>query len=121
MTKKIISGNTIDETDPLDVTGSVEQQTYSTVACGELAGALVATQLPNVACKLVRFKARADNVGNVYLGAAGVTVPDGATDTTTGIELAAGDDSGWLPTDNLNRFYRICDNAGDDLTYLALV
>lgn len=105
-------------TSRLNVTSRSEQ--YTTVASGELAGAISATQMPSVACKLVRFKAHADNVGKVYLGAAGVTVANGITDTTTGLQLAAGDDTGWLPVDNLDRFWRICDNASDDLTYLVL-
>ncbi len=93
---------------------------YSTVKSGELAGSATAAQMPDVGCRLVMFKAAASNAGNVYIGGSGVTVPDGSTDTTTGWELAAGEESGWLPVDNLNRFYRICDNAGDDLVYLAL-
>jgi hypothetical protein len=48
-----------------------------------------------------------------------VTVPNGTTDATTGFELDAGDDTGFLYASNLNEFYRISDNAGDDLTYLA--
>lgn len=99
---------------------TVEQLAYSTVATGELQGSATALQLPDIACKLVKIKARNDNTGNVYLGGAGVTKPDGTTDTTTGIELDAGEETGWLPIDNLNRLYRICDNAGDDLTYLVL-
>lgn len=87
---------------------------------GELAGATEATQCPNVACTIgVRLKAAYDNAGRVYIGVSGVTKKDGTTDTTTGLELNAGDDSGWLPVSNLNQLYRICDNAGDDLTYIA--
>jgi hypothetical protein len=93
---------------------------YTSVASGELAGVLSATQLPNVACKLARLKAAAGNLGNVYLGGSGVTKPDGSTDATTGLELAAGEETGWIPLDNLNRLYRICDNTGDDLFYLVL-
>ena len=96
------------------------QEMYASVASGELAGSAVAVQMPNVVCKLVKFKARSDNVGSVYIGGAAVTKPDGVTDTTTGLQLSAGEETGWLPIDNLNRLYRICDNAGDDLTYLAL-
>ncbi len=90
------------------------------IATGELAGSAVAARMPDVACRLARFKARSDNAGKVYVGIAGVTAPDGATDTTTGFELGAGEDTGWLPCENLNRFYRVCDNAGDDLTYMAV-
>ena len=93
---------------------------FSVVRCGELAGATSATQLPSVPCRLAKLKAAAANAGKVYLGGAGVTKVDGTTDTTTGLQLAAGEETGWIPIDNLNRFYRICDNAGDALTYLAL-
>ena len=93
---------------------------YSEVLCGELQGSATALQMPNVACELVCFKALADNAGNVYIGKAAVTKADGTTDTTTGLQLDAGDYSPWFPVKNLNVFYRICDNAGDDLTYIAL-
>ena len=86
---------------------------------GELAGSVTAVQMPNVPCSRARFKARDDNSGNVYIGAAGVTAPDGTTDTTTGFPLDAGDDSGWIYCSNLNELFRICDNAGDDLIYWA--
>ena len=94
---------------------------YQNVIVGELAGSATAVQMPDRACSMVRFKAHADNAGKVYIGASGVTVANGSTDTTTGLQLSAGDDTGWIPVDNLSRFYRICDNAGDDLTYLALI
>jgi hypothetical protein len=100
--------------------GNVAPTQLTTIACGELAGSATAVQMPSVACRLVKFKAVIGNAGNVYIGGAGVTKPNGTTDTTTGLELDAGEETGWMPTDNLNRFYRICDNAGDDLTYLAL-
>jgi hypothetical protein len=89
------------------------------IACGELAGSAVAAQMPARGATLVKFKAQASNAGNVYVGLAGVTKPNGATDTTTGLELGPGEDSGWLPCQNLDEFYRISDNAGDDLTYLV--
>jgi hypothetical protein len=92
----------------------------SGVATGELAGSVTALQLPNVVCKMARLKARESNAGQVYVGIAGVTKPDGTTDTTTGFELNPRDDTGWMPIDNLNRLYRICDNPGDDLLYIVL-
>lgn len=94
--------------------------TYDAVKTGELAGSTTAVQMPDVACALVNFKAAGDNAGNVYIGTSGVTAADGTTDTTTGFQLAAGEETGFLPVRNLNKFYRITDNAGDDLTYLAL-
>lgn len=93
---------------------------YTTVATGELAGSATAVQMPDVDCRLVMFKAVFSNVGNVYIGTSTATLPDGTTDITTGYELIPGESTPWIPVDNLNRFYRICDNAGDDLTYVAL-
>lgn len=96
-------------------------RTFPKIVSGELAGSTSAAQLPDISCQYVNLKAAGDNAGNVYIGAAGVTAPDGTTDTTTGLELAPGDETGWLPVPNLSVLYRICDNAGDDLTYIALV
>jgi hypothetical protein len=89
-------------------------------ACGELQGSATALQLPDIVGGLVWFKAHADNAGNVYLGFSGVTVADGTTDVTTGLQLDAGDMIGPMTLSNLNKMYRICDNAGDDLTYIVL-
>lgn len=99
---------------------SVTTQTYTGVASGELAGSATAVQMPDIACKLVKFKARYVNTGKVYIGGAGVTVPNGTTDTTSGLSLNPGEETGWIPIDNLSRLYRICDSANDHLTYLAL-
>lgn len=90
------------------------------VKVGELQGSATALQLPNVPCSMVMFTALGSNAGNVYIGIAGVTVPNGTTDVTSGLELTPGTMSPWIPVDNLNRLYRICDNAGDDVTYLAV-
>lgn len=97
------------------------QDRWSNIATGELAGSATAIQMPNVPCYMVKFKAEAANAGKVYIGGSGVTAIDGTTDTTTGLQLSAGDETGWIPVTNLNVFYRISNNAGDDLTYLALV
>ena len=93
---------------------------YSVIRCGELAGSTTALQMPDAPCKLVMFKASYDNAGRVYIGGSGVTKADGTTDTTTGLQLSAGESSPWLPCLNVNQWYRICDNAGDDLTYIAM-
>lgn len=94
---------------------------YTSVATGEIAGGTAAAVCGTAACKLIRFKAHGDNVGNVYLGAGtAVTKADGTADATTGLQLRAGDDTGWIPCDNLSRFYRISDNDGDDLTYMIV-
>ncbi len=88
---------------------------------GELQGSATALQMPDIRAALINFKARSDNAGNIYIGGASVTKPDGTTDVTTGIELAAGQETGLIPCTNLNNFHRICDNSGDDLTYIGVV
>lgn len=93
---------------------------FTKVNSGELAGSATAVRNPSVKCTLVKFKAASDNAGNVYIGNGDVTVANGVTDTTTGWPLAAGEESPWLQLDNVNRTFRICDNAGDDCFYVAL-
>lgn len=93
---------------------------YTSNPSGEVQGVTSATQLPSVAGKLAVLKARLSNTGNVYIGAAGVTIPNNTTDTTSGLELTPGD-SVILPIANLNQLYRICDNTTDGLTYMVLL
>ena len=90
------------------------------LASGERQGSASAVQLPNIKGSMVYIKAVGSNAGNVYVGRSGVTVVNGTTDTTSGIELDAGEMLGPLPITNLNELYIICDNAGDDITYLVL-
>ena len=97
-----------------------EHKQYDSVASGELAGSATALQLPDIPCRAAFFTAIAGNAGKVYLGGPGVTLPDGTTDTTSGIELQAGDMTPFIPISNLNKLYRICENAGDDLTYFLV-
>lgn len=81
----------------------------------EIQGATSATPLPTVTAKFVMFKTMDDNAGKVYIGATGVTIPNGTTDATSGWPLVAGEQYGPIPCTNLNNFSIICDNAGDDL------
>jgi hypothetical protein len=99
----------------------IENLLYDDLISGELAGSVTAVKCPDRKCNAVQFHAVASNTGNVYIGGAGVTIPDGVTDTTTGIELAPGTPMQFIPCSNLDMFYYICDNATDDLVYLALI
>lgn len=95
-------------------------EVYNRVTSGVVAGSATAVQLPDIPCRMVVLVAETDNSGNVYVGGGGVTIPGGTGNATGGIPLAAGDQLGPLPLSNLNLLYIICDNAGDDLTYLAI-
>lgn len=93
---------------------------YASPASGELAGSASAVQMPNIKCQMVKFKALAGNTSNIYIGISGVTVASTNTNTTAGLQMAPGDDSGWILVNNLNVLYYICSNANDVLTYLVL-
>lgn len=86
---------------------------------GEVAGGLEEAALPDLPAKMVNIKALPGNTGIVYVGPAGVTVPDGSDSPTSGWPLAPGDETGFLPAFNLSQLSRICENAGDSLVYLA--
>ena len=94
---------------------------YNKVVSGEIQGSASAAQCPDISCRAVTFKALSDNVGNVYIGGPGVTIPDGTSDSTSGVEMAPGDWLQFNPTDNISIYYYICDNAGDDMCYLAML
>ena len=68
----------------------------------------------------VIIKAVDSNVGNVYLGGSGVTKVNGTGDATSGLELDAAEEVRLDSIANLNLLFLICDNAGDDLTYLVV-
>jgi hypothetical protein len=88
---------------------------------GEFLAGVGALQLPSVPGRLVRIKAALANTGRVALGfTSGVTVDDGATDTTTGFVLNAGDDTGWIPVANLSKFFTLGSAAAQRLTYIVL-
>lgn len=94
---------------------------YTVVATGEVAGSTTALQCPAVTSKMVRFKAHDDNVGNVNLGAStSMTIKDGTTDTTSGLILTPGQDTGWIPAASVSLFWHRETNATDDFTYMAL-
>lgn len=94
---------------------------FTQVKSGEIQGGTTAAQMPDVPCSKVMFRALASNSGNVYIGGASVTKPDGVTDTTSGYELDAGQETEWLEIPNLNLLHMITDNNGDDVVYIALV
>src|SRR3990167_3376225 len=72
---------------------------FATVATGEVAGSANSTTptvCPTVAGPLiVKLKASYDNAGRVYIGGSAVTIANGATDTTTGLQLSAGEETPW--------------------------
>lgn len=100
------------------------QQAYDgryTITTGEFAPGVTAAQFPSIAGRLVRLKARGVNAGSVAIGDDNaVTLPNGVTDTTSGLELIAGDDTGWIPLDNLNKLWGIGTGATDSVTYMVL-
>lgn len=101
--------------------GTVTPKPYGNFQTGEISGSATAKNLPDIVCEMVQFTAVESNAGNVYLGGtSGVTKVDTTQDATTGQELAPKAQTPWIPCKSVNQFWIICDNAGDDLTYLAV-
>jgi len=98
----------------------VQNIVYGNVYTGERAGSVTAVQLPDRTCRMVMFIAAKSNAGNVYIGGSGVTKAAGTTTATAGYELQAGGQTPWIPIRNVNLIYMICDNAGDDLLWMAI-
>lgn len=94
--------------------------TYTIPKQGEIAGSTTAVQLPDRKCKGVIFSVRAGAVAKFYIGGEGVTVPDNATDQTSGLEIAAGQSTPLLPCTNLNLWWVIASANSDSLSYLLL-
>ena len=93
----------------------------TTLISGERGGSTSAVQLPNVPGRMVKLKARFNNPGRVYIGGANtLTKADGNTDTTSGMELSAREETGWLPLDNLNRIWVVMDSVSDAIQYLVI-
>jgi hypothetical protein len=92
------------------------------IRTGMEAGSATAAQFQDRPCSFVNFKAKADNSGNVYIGVnSAVAVAGAATSDVVGWELDAGQETGLLPCTNTSNFYKICDNAGDDILFLMII
>ena len=94
---------------------------YKSVKSGVVQGGTTKAQMPDVPCSRINIKALVDNSGNVYIGGSNVTVPGASTNETGGFTLDAGQETGWLDIDNLNKLWMITDNNGDDVSYLVLI
>lgn len=95
----------------------------NTIKHGEVAVTNSAAALPSRDGAWVKLKALMSNVGKIYVGGSGVTVPDDSTDTTTGWELSPGEETDWLPCNeySMDKIYAIAVEAsGDSLVYLLL-
>lgn len=95
---------------------------YTFTRHGEQAGSATAAAFPAVAAKWVKFKGAIDNAGNAFIGLAGVTKMAGTTTTTGGWPLDSGQETDWLPVPGglLSAYYFICDNAGDDISFICI-
>ena len=92
---------------------------------GEVAGSATAAQLPAALqrkCKRVIIQPRSDNGAElVFVGfTSGVTVADGTSDATTGIELSATDDPLVLDIQDSSQIWYICSAATADFTICIL-
>jgi hypothetical protein len=95
--------------------------TIQSFKTGGLAGSTTSVKPASTPCSMVNFMAPASNTGKVYIGPdTSVIKEDGTTNYTTGWELAAGQQTGWLPAGDVSMFSYICTNATDDLIFWAV-
>lgn len=71
----------------------------------KVTGSATARQFPDVEARLVRFKVPSTNVGSIFIGNSAATV---------WYELDAGDDTGWISTANLNRYWQLSSSGTMD-------
>jgi hypothetical protein len=72
-------------------------------------GTFGSERFPDQAARLANLKARSDNAGSIFIGSASGTV-------TLPFELNAGESTGWMEIDNLNRLWR---NRSSGTDYVA--
>jgi len=82
---------------------------------GLVTGTYAISQLPDIPCSMVRFKARSSNAGSIFIGSQYTT----GSVFSMPYELDAGDDTGWFETDNLNRYYQGGSSGTSYLAYWA--
>jgi hypothetical protein len=79
---------------------------------GKITGSFTATQMGDFPCKLLRFKADPGNAGEFVIGDSAVSLF---------FPLEAGDDTGWIPANNMNEYwYGLTSGTTDFLYYWRL-
>lgn len=95
---------------------------FQPIAHGQMAGSASAAAFASVAnAKWVKFKAKSDNTGSVWIGIANTVTAGGtSTSATVGYELDAGQEVD-LPIigGNLANLYYISDTTADDVIYIV--
>ncbi len=75
------------------------------------------TRLTSRPFTMVRFKAASANAASIFVAAA----TESATLTVAnGFEIEPGDDTGWIPIDNLNLLEAISASSNQKLQYMAV-
>lgn len=92
---------------------TISMPAYTLPVVGTIIFGTAATQFPNVPCHGFRLVNHAANSIVFYMGTASNLT------TANGFQVGAGVDLGWIPADNLNRFYHICSAVGGTASYMA--
>lgn len=92
-----------------------EQRSYSfpRFAGGYIAVGASRLRGPHIPCEMVFLQADPDNTGQVWIGGSDVS-------GLNGMQLDAGDVTGWIPIQNLDLVYTIGSNASQVLHYLIV-
>jgi hypothetical protein len=79
--------------------------TYLNESFYKITGTFAASQFPDIEAQLVRLKAPSTNAGSIFIGNSAAT---------TWWEMDAGDDTGWIYTANLNRYWQSLSSGSTD-------
>ena len=86
---------------------------FGSFATGLLAGSTSRRQAQPIPCEMAFIQADPDNTGKIWFGGPDVS-------SNLGFQLDAGDATGWIPINNLNLIYYVCENASDRLLYMIV-
>jgi len=93
--------------------GNQRSYSFPFAGAGRLVGIVARTQMPDVPCEQVFFRAHPDNTGDVFIGGNDVS-------SVQGMILEPGDYSPYIPIQNLNILYYVCENTASHLQYFVV-
>lgn len=93
--------------------GANSSYSFGHFYAGRIAPSATRRQMPNIPCEMVFIKADPDNTGQVYIGGADVS-------SAIGMQLDAGEVTGWIPIKNTNLIWYICSSTAQNISYMII-
>ena len=87
---------------------------------GEVTDGVSSIRLPNIEARMVKLLADRKNKGPVYIGDRRVENPNNDTDCRCGWPIQPGEQTDWIPIENLGLIWMVCEWSGDKLYYMVV-